>query len=75
MCACGPGGRRFTTSISEPVSAEAAIAQPCPCCGAPAGKRCVGALAGWLPNTPRGAERRAYVDLCPARLELQGALL
>jgi hypothetical protein len=74
-CTCTLATRQWLTSISEPTTAEAAVGRACPCCGAPAGKRCAGALAGWLPNTPRGAERRAYVFVCRARLEVQEALL
>jgi hypothetical protein len=67
------------TSVSVPVTAEEAVKQPCPCCGAPAGKRCHGGSAGWLPQAGRAGqalgERRAFVDVCPGRLEVQRTLL
>lgn len=69
-CGCSP---RWLTSISEPVSAEDAVSRRCPCCGAAVGRRCVGGVAGWLPG--KRDARVAYVDVCPARLERQEALL
>lgn len=78
ICGCPP---RWLTSVSQPVSAEAAVAHPCPCCHAAVGKRCVGGTAGYLPgpktrdpDTPP-ARGPAYVDVCPARLEVQRTLL
>ena len=75
-CGCAP---KYLTSASVPVTAEAAVKEPCPCCDAPAGKRCVGGSAGWLEHTGRAGqalgERRAHVDVCPARLEVQRSLL
>lgn len=67
-CGCAP---RWLTSLSVPVTAEEATKEPCPCCGAPAGKRCVGGSAGWL-DREKG---EAYVDVCPGRLEVQRSLL
>jgi hypothetical protein len=62
---------RWLTSVSQPVSAEQAVAKACPCCGAPAARRCIGGVAGWLPGKQG---ERAYVDVCPARLEVQATL-
>jgi hypothetical protein len=68
-CGCRPV---WLTSLSVPVSAEDAVSIDCPCCGAPKGKRCRGGAAGWLPGKlEQGA---AYVDVCPARLEVQAKL-
>lgn len=67
-CGCAP---RWLTSVSEPVTAEQAVEKRCPCCEAPAGRRCVGGVAGWLPDK-RG--KRAHVDVCPARIEVQATL-
>jgi hypothetical protein len=67
-CGCAP---KWLTSVSEPVAAEEAVKEPCACCGAPAGKSCNGGSAGWLGD----ARTRAFVDLCPGRLELQRSLL
>jgi predicted RNA-binding Zn-ribbon protein involved in translation (DUF1610 family) len=67
-CGCAP---KWLTSASQPVTAEAAVEQPCPCCGAVSGKRCAGGTAGWLD----AARTRAWVDVCPGRLEIQRSLL
>jgi len=67
-CGCPP---RWLTSVSVPVTAEAAVAHPCPCCGAGIGCRCVGGSAGWVDK----AKGVAFVDVCPARLETQRTLL
>lgn len=67
ICGCRP---RWLTTLSEPIGAEQAVTRPCPCCGAEAGRRCMGGTAGWLPDRP-GRDRAAWVDVCPARLEAQ----
>lgn len=67
-CGCAP---KYLTTVSVPVTAENAVKQPCPCCGAAAGKRCAGGTAGWLD----AAHTRAWVDVCPGRLEVQRSLL
>lgn len=67
-CGCAP---KWLSSASAPISAEEAVKLPCPCCGAPAGKRCAGGSAGWLDD----GHTRAFVDVCPARLETQRSLL
>lgn len=66
-CGCAP---KWLTSFSQPVSAEEAVAAPCPCCGAGAGKRCVGGSAGYVDE----ARTRAFVDVCPGRLEVRSLL-
>lgn len=68
VCGCAP---KWLSSVSEPIGAEEAVKQPCPCCGASTGKRCAGGSAGWLDD----AHTRAFVDVCPARLEIQRSLL
>jgi hypothetical protein len=57
------------SSVSQPMSAEDAVA--CPCGGATARKRRASGTASWLD----GAKSRAWVDVCPDRLRLQEALL
>lgn len=71
----------WLTEISEPVSVNDAVAKPCECCGAPAGRRCHGGVSGFIPaprgfNGPFGADRMAYADVCPERAHgpNQGAL-
>jgi hypothetical protein len=57
------------SSVSQPRSAEDAVALPC--CGATARKPRAGGTASWLD----GANSRAWGDVCPDRLRVQEALL
>lgn len=68
-CGCPP---QWLTEVSEPIDAVLAVANTCPCCWAPPGERCKGGLAGFV-DGPKGAgkfrpDARAYVDVCPSRL-------
>jgi len=68
-CRCKPS---WLTSVSQPISAETAVSEPCPCCGAGVGCRCGG--AGWITTKSTSGiqdRERTWVDVCPARLELQ----
>lgn len=71
-CGCPP---KWLTSDSQPITAEEAVERSCPCCEAPSGKRCLGGTSGWLPPRRAGGKRIAFVDVCPARLEVQRVLL
>jgi hypothetical protein len=67
-CGCAP---QWLTTVSQPITAEEAVAEPCRCCEAPARRRCIGGRSGWLPqDLKRPGERRAHVQVCPARLAL-----
>lgn len=71
-CGCSPvfvADRNVRTPLAD------VAGRRCPCCRAPAGKKCAGGAAREMDAKKGSYDAFKYADVCPARLEVQGALL